>query len=111
MLQYQENNNKPMKLSKKRSRGLWPGRYCWTAFLERLTSTGSETFSLLIFLDSTKIVLLSVFTLIKAIFPKIWAYPLPKNEKIHFRLTSATEKAYKLPDYLCAPHDTFIQVK
>ena len=45
------------------------------------TSTGSESFSLEICLDATKFVLLSFFTLITTICPKIWAKTLPKNVK------------------------------
>ena len=39
---------------------------------ERRTSTGSEPFALLISLDATIFVLLSVLTLIETICPKIW---------------------------------------
>ena len=35
----------------------------------------------MICLDATKFVLLSVFTFIETIWPKIWAKPLPMNEK------------------------------
>ena len=45
---------------------------------ERCTSTGSEPFSLLICLDTTKFVFLSVFSLIKMICPKIWSTSRPK---------------------------------
>ena len=38
---------------------------------ERRTSTGSETFSLFICLDSNKSVLLSFFSLIKMIYPRV----------------------------------------
>ena len=48
---------------------------------ERRTSTGSEASSFIIWLEATKFVLLSVFTLIETIWPKIWAKPLPMNEK------------------------------
>ena len=41
-----------------------------STFFERRTSTGSERFSLLICLDATIFVLLSVFTLIETIYPK-----------------------------------------
>ena len=46
-------------------------------------STGSEAFSLLICLDATKIVLLSIFTLklIETICKKDWAKSLPKSGK------------------------------
>ena len=65
---------------------------------ERLMSTGSEAFSLLVFLDGTKIVQESVFSLIRnplpfILIPENLAYPLPKNEKLHyFWLTCVTEK-------------------
>ena len=36
---------------------------------------------ILICLDATKFVLISVFILVETILPKIWAKPLPKNEK------------------------------
>lgn len=48
---------------------------------ERRTLTGRETFSLLTFLNATKIVLLTVFTVIERICPQIWVNPLPKNAK------------------------------
>ena len=44
-------------------------------------STGSERFSLLICLDVTKLVLLSVFTLIKTICPKICSKSWLKGAK------------------------------
>ena len=44
-------------------------------------STGSERFSLLICLDVTKLVLLSVFTLIKTICPKICSKSRLKGAK------------------------------
>ena len=49
-------------------------------------STGSEVFFILEFLDDTKFVLLSFFTLVENICPNIFANELPKNEKkVHFR--------------------------
>ena len=48
---------------------------------ERRTSKGSEAFSPIVCLDGTKFVLLSVFTLIETIWPKMWAKPLSKNAK------------------------------
>ena len=45
---------------------------------ERCTSTGSEPFSLLICLNATKFVFLSVFPLINMICPKIWSTSRPK---------------------------------
>ena len=44
-------------------------------------STGSEAFSLLICLDANKFVLLSFFTIIDTIYPKIGAKSLYKNAK------------------------------
>ena len=44
-------------------------------------STGSEVFFILEFLDDTKFVLLSFFTLVETICPNIWANKPPKNEK------------------------------
>ena len=48
---------------------------------ERRTSTGSEPFSLLISLDATIFVLLSVLTLIETICPKIWSKLRLKSAK------------------------------
>ena len=48
---------------------------------EQRTSTRSYAFSLLICLDSTTFLLLSVFALTDTIYPKILAKPLPKNAK------------------------------
>ena len=44
-------------------------------------STGNEVFFILEFLDDTKFVLLSFFTLVETICPNIWANKLPKNKK------------------------------
>ena len=48
---------------------------------ERRTSTGSEAFSLLICLDANKFVLLSFFSLIKTIYPRVSTEPLPNDAK------------------------------
>jgi len=48
---------------------------------ERRTSTGSEVFSLIVCLDATKFVLISVFILVETIWPKILAKPLPQERK------------------------------
>ena len=48
---------------------------------ERCTSTGSDAFSLLICLDASKIVLLTVFTFMETVCPKLQAKPLPRNAK------------------------------
>ena len=47
----------------------------------RRTSTGSESFSLLIYLDATKCVLVSIFTIIETNCQKIWEKLLPSNAK------------------------------
>ena len=46
---------------------------------ERRMSTGSETFSLFICLDANKFVLLSFFSLIKTIYPRVSTKPLPND--------------------------------
>ena len=44
-------------------------------------------------LDANKFVLLSVFTLIKTIYPSVWTKPVPSDaNKSHFRLTSVGQK-------------------
>ena len=48
---------------------------------EQRTSTGSEPFSLLISLDATIFVLLSVLTLIETICPKLWSELWLKSAK------------------------------
>ena len=46
---------------------------------DRRTSTGSEAFSLFIYLDSNKFVLLSFFSLIMGIYSTVSTKPLPNN--------------------------------
>ena len=48
---------------------------------ERHTSTGSEAFSLFICLDANKFLLLSFFSLIKTIYPRVSTKPLPNDAK------------------------------
>ena len=48
---------------------------------ERRTLTGSEAFSLFICLDVNKFVLLSFFSLIKTIYPRVSTKPLPNDAK------------------------------
>jgi len=48
---------------------------------EGRTSTGSEPFSLFICLDANKFVLLSFFSLMKRIYPRVSNKPLPNNAK------------------------------
>ena len=64
---------------------------------ERRTSNGSEAFFLIVCLDGTKFVLLSVFTLIEMIWPKMWAKPLSKNAKS------------PLPDDVCHLKTSFLK--
>ena len=48
---------------------------------ERRTSTGSEAFSLFIYLDSNKFVLLSFFSLIMRIYSRVSTKPPPNDAK------------------------------
>ena len=48
---------------------------------ERRTSTGSDPFSLFTCLDTNKFVLLSFFSLIKTIYPRVSTEPLPNDAK------------------------------
>ena len=48
---------------------------------ERRTSTRSEAFSLFLCLDTNKFVLLSFFSLIKTIQPRVSTEPLPSDAK------------------------------
>ena len=48
---------------------------------ERRRSTGSEAFSLFICLDANKLVLLSFFSLLKTIYPRVSTKPLPNDAK------------------------------
>ena len=48
---------------------------------EQCTSTGSEAISLFICLDANKFVLLSFFSLIKTIYPRVSTKPLPNDAK------------------------------
>ena len=48
---------------------------------ERRTSTGSEAVSLFICLDANKLVLLSFFSLLKTIYPRVSTKPLPNDAK------------------------------
>ena len=57
-----------------------------------ITSTGSEAFSLLICLDATRFVLLSVFTHIKTICQKAGKNHCLRMGKVHFRLTYVAQK-------------------
>ena len=59
---------------------------------ERLTSTGSEPFSILKCLDAIKFVLLRVFTLIEAICANICLKSRLKSAKVYVRLMSVTQR-------------------
>ena len=48
---------------------------------ERCTSTGSEAFSLLLCLDANKLVLLSFFSLLKTIYPRVSTKSFPNDAK------------------------------
>ena len=48
---------------------------------EQRTSTGSEALSLFICLDANKLVLLSFFSLLKTIYPRVSSKPLPNDAK------------------------------
>ena len=59
---------------------LWLGSLSKDIF-EGRTSTGREPFSLFICLDANKFVLLSFFSLMKRIYPRVSNKPLPNNAK------------------------------
>ena len=69
---------------------------------ERRTSTGSEAFSLLICLDANKFVLLSFFSLIKTIYPRVSTDPLPNDAKSPFPVDVRRSKTLllKFPNFL-----------
>ena len=48
---------------------------------ERRTSTGSEAFFLFICLDAIKFSLLTFFSLLKTIYPRVLTKPLPNDAK------------------------------
>ena len=72
-------------------------------FSERRTSTESDAFSFIIWLDAAKFVLLSVFILIDTIWPKIQAKPLPINGKGPLSVDARRSKTslLKLPIGYC----------
>ena len=69
---------------------------------ERHTSTGSEAFSLLICLDAIKFVLLSFFSLIKTIYPRVSTEPLPNDAKSPLPVDVRLSKTLllKLPKFI-----------
>ena len=68
---------------------------------EGRTSTGSEPFSLFICLDANKFVLLSFFSLIKRIYPRVSNKPLPNDAKgpLPVDVRRSTTLLLKLPIY------------
>ena len=66
---------------------------------EGRTSTGSEPFSLYIYLDANKFVLLSFFSLTKRIYPRVSNKPLPNNAKgpLQVDVRRSTTLLLKLP--------------
>ena len=66
---------------------------------ERRTSTGSEAFSLFICLDANKFVLLSFFSLLKTIYPRVSTKKLPNDTKSPFPVDvrHSTTLLLKLP--------------
>ena len=72
---------------------------------ERRTSTGSEAFSLFIYLDSNKFVLLSFFSLIKMIYSRVSTEPLPNDAKSQLLVEVRRSKTLllKLPNYTAPP--------
>ena len=73
---------------------------------ERRTSTGSEAFSLFICLDANKLVLLSFFSLLKTIYPRVSTKPLSNDAKSPLPVDVCRSKTLllKLPIITgCAP--------
>ena len=70
---------------------------------EGRTSTGSEPFSLFICLDANKFVLLSFFSLIKRIYPRVSNKPLPNDAKgpLPVDVRRSTTLLLKLPNVEC----------
>ena len=69
---------------------------------EGRTSTGSEPFSLFICLDANKFVLLSFFSLMKRIYPRVSNKPLPNNAKgpLPVDVRRSTTLLLKLPNVI-----------
>ena len=67
---------------------------------EGRTSTGSEPFSLFIGLDANKFVLLSFFSLMKRIYPRVSNKPLPNDAKgpLPVDVRRSTTLLLKLPN-------------
>ena len=69
---------------------------------EGRTSTGSEPFSLYICLDANKFVLLSFFSLMRRIYPRVSNKPLPNNAKgpLPVDVRRSTTLLLKLPNVI-----------
>ena len=69
---------------------------------ERRTSTGSEAFFLFICLDAIKFSLLTFFSLLKAIYPRVLTKPLPNDAKSPLPVDVPLLKTLllKLPNFL-----------
>ena len=73
---------------------------------ERCKSTESEAFSRLICLDANKFVLLSFFSLIKTIYPRVWTKPQPNDAKSPLPVDVRRSKTLllKLPNVFAKAH-------
>ena len=81
---------------------------------ERRTSTGSEAFLLYICLDANKFVLLSFFSLIKRIYPRVSTKPLPNDAKSPLPVDVRRSKTLllKLPINIThSPSHWFVQLE
>ena len=83
---------------------------------ERGTSTGSEAVSLFICLDANKLVLLSFFSLLKTIYPRVSTKPLPNDAKrpLPVDVRRSTTLLLKLPTlferwcgFFYVPHEPY----
>ena len=86
--------------SRKRSHGKTKIGTLSKDVFERRTSTGSEAFSLFICLDADKLVLLSFFSLLKTIYPRVSTKPLLNDAKSSHPVDVRRSKTrlLKLPD-------------
>ena len=86
--------------SRKRSHGKTKIGTLSKDVFERRTSTGSEAFSLFICLDANKLVLLSFFSLLKTIYPRVSTKPLLNDAKSSHPVDVRRSKTLllKLPD-------------
>ena len=79
---------------------------------ERRASTGSEAFSLFIRLDANKLVLLSFFSLLKTIYPRVSTKPLPNDAKSPLPVDVRRSKTLllKLPNRNPVPFQGFWRI-